>query len=148
MFTTLTWKLAFIKTTRKQHTSVNVFIVLPRYLLLNFVSTDFLDYWLNSVHTHVHHQLKEVFSQNRSDEARLLPPVIIVCTKKDMVVSLNFLCIFTRINTESVGKKKVKRSINFNCFIYINKTYQHFLVTIFSLFLFFCNRKMWTDFWI
>ena len=64
-------------------------------LSIQFVlSTEFVDYWLNSVHTHVHqagretkNQFKEVSSQNTSDEPWLSPPVIIVCTKKDITVS-------------------------------------------------------------
>ena len=57
-------------------------------------STDFLDYWLNSIHTHVHHaetgtkDKMQMLSQNRSDEPLVSPPVIIVCTKKDRTVSL------------------------------------------------------------
>ena len=49
---------------------------------------DFLDYWLNSIHTHVHHAETGTKDKNRSDEALVSPPVIIVCTKKDRAVSL------------------------------------------------------------
>ena len=61
-----------------------------------FVCAEFLDYWLNSIHTHVHQtesessdQVKDVLCQKTSEEPHLSPPVIIVCTKKDIKVSLN-----------------------------------------------------------
>ena len=67
------------------------------FLLFCFsVSAEFLDYWLNSIHTHVHQaelgssgRVKDVMGQKTSEEPYLSPPVIIVCTKKDIKVSLN-----------------------------------------------------------
>ena len=57
--------------------------------------TDFLDYWLNSIHTHVNQGKTETegqmesLSESISDEPLLSPPVIIVCTKKDIAVGLH-----------------------------------------------------------
>ena len=51
-----------------------------------FLSTEFLDYWLNSVHTHCTHKEKSE-SLGTGAGQHLSPPVIIVCTKMDKLVS-------------------------------------------------------------
>lgn len=48
-----------------------------------FPFTDFLDFWMKSVHT--------LLAQQKTDRNQtLLPPVIIVCTKTDLLNKVGF----------------------------------------------------------